>query len=234
VLFCSALVAVLFVGVQFTIMAIALAAELAAEPSLEVAEWAGRVDTNGFLLSLASLGSAAVCVPFIRLLTGRREPEPWRFLALRGVGVRSMAVWILWMVALLIASDALTLAIGEPLVPDFMVQAYASSRHPAILLTALLVAAPLFEEIFFRGFLLSGFTSAGVSPIAAAFVSSLAWSAIHMQYDLYGMATILVMGLVLCAARFKTGSIVPCLVMHALANVVSFSETAILACSTGG
>ena len=213
---------------------IGLSAQLASEPNLDVAEWAQRVDTNGFLLSLASLGSAAVCVPFIRFLTGRREPEPWRFLALRQVGARSMAVWMLAMVAVLVASDALTLAIGEPLVPDFMVQAYASSRYPAILLTALLVAAPLFEEIFFRGFLLSGFTSAGISPLVSAFVSSLAWSAIHMQYDLYGMATIFVMGLVLSAARFKTDSIVPCLVMHALANAVSFGETVSLAGSTAG
>jgi membrane protease YdiL (CAAX protease family) len=102
------------------------------------------------------------------------------------------------------------------------------STSPILLLLILVLAAPPIEELFFRGFVIGGLESSGVSPMAAALVSSLAWAAIHLQYDFYGMQTIFVSGLLLAWARCKTGSIIPCVVMHGLANAVSFAETAIL------
>lgn len=226
VLFESLLVAGLFLATQGFVLVAAAVVHTTQTPDLDAAEWSERAASDGLLLGLSSLATAVVCVPFLRLRVGRRESQPWRFLGLRLGGARETAAWVGAMAALVAACDMVTLAIGRPLVPDFMLEAYASSGHPVVLLAALVIAAPAFEETFFRGFLLSGLTAARVPATASALVSALAWSSIHLQYDLYDVATIFGMGLLLAAARFRTGSIVPCLAMHALVNAVAFTETA--------
>jgi membrane protease YdiL (CAAX protease family) len=49
----------------------------------------------------------------------------------------------------------------------------------------------------------------------------LIWAAVHHQYDLYGIATIFVIGLLLGTARMKTDSVYPGIVMHALMNLIA-------------
>jgi membrane protease YdiL (CAAX protease family) len=48
-----------------------------------------------------------------------------------------------------------------------------------------------------------------------------------MQYDGYGIASIFAMGLILGAARVKTGSTILAMLLHALANLVAMTETVI-------
>lgn len=219
----SLLVAIVFVAVQMAAMFIVLVVQLINEPELNVEQWIDQVESDGAVLSILTISTAMICIPFVTFLIGRREAEPWIFLQLKPVGARSTAIWLLALVAFVVLSDLLNLAIGRPVVPEFMLDAY-SSAHPALLFIALVFAAPAFEEILFRGFVPGALESGGVSPISAAVVSSLAWSAIHTQYELYDIATIFVLGLLLAAARAKTGSLVPCLAMHSLANVIAFSE----------
>lgn len=57
-------------------------------------------------------------------------------------------------------------------------------------------------------------------------MSAALWAAIHVQYDLYGMATIFVFGLLLGAARLSTASLLVPLGMHALANLFATIEAA--------
>ena len=224
----SLLVGIAFFSVQIVVVFIVLAIGLSNDPELNIEEWADRVESNGLVLSLATIGTALLCVPFVKFLTGRRESDPWAFLHLRSTNLRSILTWVLLLIAFVAVSDSLTLALGRPVVPEFMVGAY-SSVHPVLLFTALVFAAPAFEEIFFRGFVLGALESSGVSAVFAAVVSSLAWSAIHMQYDLYGLGTVFLLGLLLAAARMKTGSLIPCLAMHGLANSIAFTEAAFTA-----
>ena len=84
-----------------------------------------------------------------------------------------------------------------------------------------MVAAPLFEEIFFRGFMFAGLQHSRLGPIGAMVLSSLAWAIIHLQYDLYGITQIFLGGLLLGYARFRSGSIFPAIAMHALMNLIA-------------
>jgi membrane protease YdiL (CAAX protease family) len=52
-----------------------------------------------------------------------------------------------------------------------------------------------------------------------------------MQYDAYQISTVFLGGLLLGAARWKTGSVYTTIVMHAFWNVLATIETAI---SVGG
>jgi hypothetical protein len=89
------------------------------------------------------------------------------------------------------------------------------------------VVAPVFEELFFRGFLLAGFASSFLRPAGAVLVTSASWALIHLQYDLYGMVTIFVLGLLLGAARLASGSVLLTIGLHAFSNLLSTVETII-------
>ena len=64
--------------------------------------------------------------------------------------------------ALLIAFDLLTLAFGRDVVPSFMRDAYISARSSnslVLFFIAVVVVAPITEEIAFRGFLFRGLSA---------------------------------------------------------------------------
>ena len=85
------------------------------------------------------------------------------------------------------------------------------------------MVVPLFEELFFRGFLLFGLMRSSLGAWGAVLLTSFMWSAIHLQYDLFELGALFGLGVVLGWARIKTGSIVPCLLMHAGFNAASLS-----------
>jgi membrane protease YdiL (CAAX protease family) len=184
---------------------------------------------NGVVLSLATLLTAMLCVPLIlgiaKLKRGSRLGD---YLAVRAIPLGTLGQWLGITALFIVASDTLTWALGQPVVPEFMKSAYASADPAWLIWLALVVGAPLFEEIFFRGFLFKGLEGS-IKPIGAILVTAAVWSAIHIQYDLYGIGTLFVTGLLLGTARSRTNSIVAPLAMHALANVVACTEAAVLA-----
>ena len=91
-----------------------------------------------------------------------------------------------------------------------------------------IVAAPVFEETFFRGFLLPGFRHSAVGTPGAIVITSLSWTALHVQYDAYSLVTLFVLGIVLGLARVLTGSVYTTIGMHAVNNLIATLETALL------
>jgi uncharacterized protein len=57
-------------------------------------------------------------------------------------------------------------------------------------------------------------------------ITSLLWAAIHLQYDLYGIATIFVGGIFLGWVRLKTDSIWLCIILHGMMNLIATLEVA--------
>jgi len=219
------LVAVVFIVAQIAVTFLLLLVLGVMDPTLDIEAFAEDSGSNGLVLAIATLGTAAVCVPFIKYLVGRRESDPWTFLGFTPTSARKLAVWSLALIAFVGTSDLLSIVTERPVVPEFMTDVYASANR-ALLFVAIVFAAPLLEEIFFRGFVISSLRSSGIAMLPAALVSSLAWAAMHVQYDLYGIATIFFMGLLLAAARAKTRSLWPCISMHAVANSIAFVEAA--------
>lgn len=183
-------------------------------------------EANGAVLSLATLLTTAVCVPLlagiVKLKRGARVAD---HLAWHRVPAAVLWRWLAVTALFIVASDALTWALGRPIVPEFMRSAYASAEPPWLIWVAVVLCAPLFEELFFRGFLFRGL-AASIRPAATIGVTAAVWSAIHVQYDLYGIATVFVMGLLLGIARHRSGSVLVPLAMHVLMNLVASAETA--------
>ena len=128
--------------------------------------------------------------------------------------------------AFLLALDAITLLLGRPVVPEVMAQAYSSADPRWLFWIALVVAAPLFEEVFFRGFVYRGLAGSPLGPVGAIVLTAALWAGIHMQYDAYGMFSIFGMGLVLGWARWRANSVILTCLLHAFANIYATVETA--------
>jgi hypothetical protein len=92
----------------------------------------------------------------------------------------------------------------------------------------MVVAAPIFEETFIRGFMFLGILRSKLGAAGAVFITSVAWAAMHLQYDAFGMGTIFALGIVLGLARWKTGSLYPSLAAHAAVNLIAVLQIVLL------
>lgn len=184
---------------------------------------------DGFALSMATFASTLICVPvLIGIAMLKKDSNIREYFALQPVSTRSLMPWLAILAMFIVLSDTLTVLLGRPVVPEFLSAAYSSAGSLPLLWLALVVAAPLFEEMFFRGFLYKGFASSAVGVPGAIAITAFLWAAIHMQYDLYGMATIFVLGIVYGLARAWSGSLVVPLILHALTNLVATAEAALI------
>ena len=86
---------------------------------------------------------------------------------------------------------------------------------------ATVIFAPVFEEVFFRGFLFEGFRYSKMGAAGAIFVTSLVWAGFHMQYGLLQIASIFVLGIILGVVRYRTGSLWAPLAMHVFNNLLA-------------
>jgi CAAX protease family protein len=184
---------------------------------------------DGFALSMATFASTLICVPvLIGIAMLKKDSNIRDYFALNPVSTRSLMPWLGILAIFIALSDTLTVLLGRPVVPEFLSAAYSSAGSLWLLWVALVVAAPLFEEMFFRGFLFKGFASSAAGVPGAIAISAFLWAAIHMQYDLYGMATIFVLGIVYGLARAWSGSLVVPLILHAVTNLVATAEAALI------
>ncbi len=195
----------------------------------EVERLMNSFDTNDLVLSLAAIGSALVAsllmVGVIKLKRGTILAD---YLAVRTTDIGTVLKWLVVIIVLIIASDTLTWFLGRPIVPEVVTAVYESMRYPLLLGFTVVIVAPVFEELFFRGFMIAGMENSVIGPVGAVVVSSIVWSAIHLQYDLYETATIFVIGLILGAARLKSGSILLVIGLHAFVNLVSTIEVILI------
>ena len=188
-----------------------------------------EMQTNGFVLALGTIIGCPVAVGtavfFAWLRKGIHVKD---YLAWNWPGAKTCIWWCLMLLALVAANDGVTLLMGRPLVPDVMVQMYQSAKPVWPLWVALLAGAPVAEETMFRGFLFAGLRRSRLSGVGAVIIASAAWSALHLQYDAYGMFCIFLSGLLLGFARLKTDSLPVCMLMHSLMNLAATIEVVIV------
>jgi membrane protease YdiL (CAAX protease family) len=222
------LVLVVFVFAQ-TVVAIAYIVVLAIvrhDRNLLTAE---SIATDGMLVGLATIASTPIVAGLVLLLVKiRKGPSLRDYLGLHWPDMKTSLAWLLGMAVFLAASDGLSLALGRPLIPEVMVKIYRNTSFLPVLWFALVIGAPLGEEILFRGFLFRGLRDSRLGGPGAIVVSSVMFASIHLQYGPYDMAAVGLTGVVLACARLRTGSLLLCMAMHALANLWASLEVALL------
>jgi membrane protease YdiL (CAAX protease family) len=83
----------------------------------------------------------------------------------------------------------------------------------------ILIVAPIFEELLFRGFIFRAFVHAPRDAIPTIVLTSLIWLLSHFQYDWLGIAEIFVLGLLLGLVRWHTGSTTLTALLHMVSNL---------------
>jgi uncharacterized protein len=91
---------------------------------------------------------------------------------------------------------------------------------PWIMFTALLIGAPISEELLFRGFLLSALAKSRAGFWGAAVISNIAWTSTHLPGNWTPILSVFVFGLLLSFILSRTGSIWPCVLAHAMGNAI--------------
>jgi uncharacterized protein len=191
--------------------------------------------SDGLLFSLAIIISAPPTVGLIVLIAKLKRGATVRgYLGFQRVSSRVAASWAGVTLVFCIASDVLTYALGRPIVPEFMVNAYTTAGFVPLFWIAGVVMAPIWEEVFFRGFLLEGIRRSALGPIGAVLITSLVWAIIHLQYDAYGIGTIFVGGLLFGTVKLRTGSTSLTIALHALWGAIATVETVIYLHMNGG
>jgi membrane protease YdiL (CAAX protease family) len=225
----SVVILLLFAATQAVVVVVYIFSTAGPGDEIHFREALAGLRYNGDVVSIATLMGALVSVPIILgVIKLKRGSQVTDYLPLAIPPRRALIFWLIATALWIAASDLISLFIGNPIVPEFMREAYSSSSHKILLWVAIVVAAPIFEETLFRGFMIPGLWTSRLGVSGAVIITSLAWAAIHGQYDLYGRVTIFAFGLVLGAARVKTGSLLTPLLLHAAANAFATLEVAIL------
>lgn len=223
----SLIVVAAFLLVQVLVSSLLVAIELERNPSLDIEAYGHALAGNGLLLALATIGGMLTTVALVGLFVHlRKDISVAQYLHLHQVEPTILVRWLGIMLALALLWDAVTYLFGRSVIPDFMLAAYRSAGFAPLFWLALVVAAPLAEEVFFRGFLFEGIRHTRLGASGAVLLTSLAWALVHVQYDSYEIGTVFVLGLILAVARLRTNSLYTTIAMHALVNLLATSEVA--------
>ncbi len=229
----------------FTLLAIAavffvqIAASLVAQVIMAITHGTGQVareahslHSNGLFMSLVVCFSAPAAISVILLAVWLRQyifrgPSFVAYIGLRPASITAYILGFMALFAYIYCSGVLARYFHQDMNNEkSMIQAYTTAGYLPLLWFAFLVVGPFWEEILFRGFLFEGVRHSSWGPAGAILCSALGWALLHFQYDLFGMAMIALLGVVLGIVRWKSNSLRPALVLHLFNNFLATLQTA--------
>ncbi|OCK56632.1 type II CAAX endopeptidase family protein [Bradyrhizobium sp. LMTR 3] len=195
--------------------------------SFDIAE-AIRVIGGGLTISLSViLGLPAVLLATWIAIRPTRIPFA-DYLALRWPSWRDFFIGLATLVILVGGWDLLSRALGREVTPGFMGEVLKTAQADGalwLLVIAFAVAAPMWEEIFARGFLYRGWSESRLGVAGAIFLSSLAWTSLHLQYDWFFFGEVFSIGLLLGYLRYRANSTWLTVVLHGINNLAATIQT---------
>jgi membrane protease YdiL (CAAX protease family) len=183
---------------------------------------------NGVAVTLIICISTPIQVLLLALMARGTGTSATEYLGLTLPRKSDVFIGIIAVVVFILASNAISKLLGRDIVTQFQLDIYRTARTAGYLPWLWLIAvvvAPIGEETLFRGFLFRGWHRAPGDAWFAIIVPALLWAFIHLQYDLYFMAQVFAMGLVLGWFRWVSGSTMLTILLHGLANGESMLET---------
>jgi len=181
------------------------------------------VSTDAFLIFLSAMGGMFLAVPVALGIAKLKQGSILKdYFSLNSFKWKTLGFWILVFIVLQIATSFLIEALGAKEIPNFMMNLeYPTLMAKILLVVAVVVAAPVVEEVVFRGFLLKGFSQTFMGVHGAVLLTSALWAVIHLQYEVAYLIAIFVIGVVFGYARILTNSLYIPMIMHALMNVLA-------------
>lgn len=172
-------------------------------------------------ISLSTIITNVILVVFL-IVVARKMPWTAKdYLAMIWPSRQEVTVALASLVILLPALDALAYLAGQPIVAPFVVDIYKSAQSQGSMLLlwlAIVIAAPVAEEIVFRGFIFRGWVRPTQQPMLGILIVTLLFTIIHIQYNWFGLLQVFMIGLLLTWTRWRSGSTLLPMVIHFISN----------------
>jgi membrane protease YdiL (CAAX protease family) len=190
------------------------------------------VSSSGAVAAAGIVFTAVICIPVVAIFIRLRRGVAIRdYVGLRPVGVKAILLWLAVDVIFLVVTEGVRYAFHIPQNRSD-VELYTTSLWLPLFFVAIVVFAPAFEEVLFRGFMFQGYSSSRGGPVFAVIATAAMWAALHIYVGAYDLAVIFAAGLLFAIARWKTGSLWITLAMHAFWNALAFIALAASTVST--
>ncbi|NQZ89933.1 MAG: CPBP family intramembrane metalloprotease [Colwellia sp.] len=106
--------------------------------------------------------------------------------------------------------------------PQSMIDIYNSTDYLWLLFIAVVLAAPIFEELLFRGFIYKGLASSPLGIIGSIIITSILFTLIHSgQYDLSLLIILFPLAVIIGLSRYRSGGIYLPIYLHFVNNLYS-------------
>jgi membrane protease YdiL (CAAX protease family) len=187
--------------------------------------------SHALAVSLVSIASVPAELAVIWIAIRRVRWSFADYLALVWPSRRNLFLGLACIAVLLPLVDLSSYLLGQPIVPDFVRNLYLTARDSStlwLLAIALVVGAPLAEELVFRGFMFRGLAASRVGVWGAILIPSAIWAVMHIQYSAFYLVHIFIIGLLLGWLRWRSGSTTLTLILHAIINLTSLIQVAFI------
>ncbi|RAI44302.1 CPBP family intramembrane glutamic endopeptidase [Rhodoplanes roseus] len=187
---------------------------------------------DGIAVALVVIAANLIQTVTLVLAARVRSDSVLDYLGLDLPARRDLLIGLASLVALVVVADAATLAAGRDLVPPVQIATYRSAAQQGVLpflWFALVIVAPIGEELLFRGFVFRGCARSDTSAMPTIVFTGFIFALLHVQYDWVGMALIFLVGLLLGWLRWRSGSTTLVILLHLLLNLEGTIETMLMA-----
>ncbi|GAA0311591.1 CPBP family intramembrane glutamic endopeptidase [Psychrobacter aestuarii] len=217
----------LFLFTQLLGVYIAGFALLPEAQTLSALDILARGGSDGTIVSWSVLFSAVVLSALSIALIRWHGASAKDYLALRPITWRmTLGMLGLWL-AYSLVSQALTYVLDQdPML--FMDVLYQSVSNVWLLVVVVVIVAPIYEELVFRGLLWSAIAEQFASSthpnrgaLVASVLTSVLFAGIHLQYGWYELGSLVVLALLFAYARFRSGSLLLPIILHMVNNGVA-------------
>ena len=182
--------------------------------------------TDGTIVSASILISWVLLTLLIMAIIRAKGGDIRQYLALTPFSWVTAGPMIGILVIFMLSSQVLTNWLDKtPL--DFVDPLYQSVSSVWLLVIAMVIVAPIYQELVFRGLSWSAISeqfSKSRGTVIASIVTSIIFAVIHLQYGLYEITTIMLLALIFCYARIKSGSVLLPILLHIINNGVAMGQ----------
>lgn len=194
---------------------------VAADPETNSADIFNNLHYDGCFLSVFSLIEAPVVLGLIVLFIRIRRAPVFEYLSLNRFTARAMLVSILIILGLTIVYDMASVALDRPILPDFMIAIYETACFRPLLYIVIILVAPVIEELLFRGFMFEGIRHSLPGAAGAILMTSAVWAALHLQYDVFDVTAIFLLGIALGIIKVRYNTLYIPILIHMLVNFIA-------------